>query len=191
MAAPSSLRGRRPCVASASHARASRPSSLNTTAQASSSELMGATKAAASSSRSAGRMVGCPGLAWLPLALPPALCALPRLRCRLGSLSCLRWLPLCLIGYVRRPTMSSLRRLLDESGASSSSSDSKRSVVRVISHFHWESFGGGALSVRVTSTSQQSPESQSRAGQGRSCGAQLCWSRSEKGAMGCGVRRRV
>ena len=32
--------------------------------------------------------------------------------------SCLRWLPLCLIGYVRRPTMSSLRRLLDESGAS-------------------------------------------------------------------------
>ena len=134
---------------------------------------------------------------WLPwLAGCPACCfagaaLLPRVRWGSELVSCLRWLPLCLIGYVRRPTMSSLRRLLDESGASSSSSDSKRSVVRVISHFHWESFGGGALSVRVTSTSQQSPESQSRAGQGRSCGAQLCWSRSEKGAMGCGVRRRV
>ena len=79
---------------------------------------------------------------WLPVAALLAalrlLCLLPRRRCRLGSLSCLRWLQLCLLlGYGSRPTCVALDRLLVESGASLVRDSKTRSVVGAICHVLW------------------------------------------------------
>ena len=136
-------------MASASHARASRPSSLSITAQASSFELVGETMAAARSRRSAGRMGGCPGLAsWLPclrvaaeLAAPASLQAWLALFLALAAL-CL------LLGTKDGPTMSSAVYL--SSRALAWLVIQKRSFVGLIICVLWDDFRGALLAACKT-----------------------------------------